>query len=193
MCVCHDKSDRFYDNYAVVEKRQGLTAFLETICPRYSVHLITRQTELLTTAIMEAAMIPLLTTQKHSFCNVGDAIIDRSGIRLESIYVTNLPKTAISIYASAAKQWPRTVLVDSTLMNHVSRPANGILIPAFTGYMTLIDAQNDDALPGAASLLTDLAPEKIDVQKVLTERFNLPTRLQEQHGIFLKTYPNPWW
>jgi NLI interacting factor-like phosphatase len=184
-----DEADRFYDNYAVVEKRQGLTQFLEMICPRYQVHLITKQTELLGTAIMKAAMSPLLTTQKHSFSNLGKLMIDRSGIESQSHLVTNLPKTLSSIASST--KWSRIVLVDSTLMNHVSRPANGILISAFTGYKSLNDAQNDESLHGVASLLQDLEPNTIDVQKVLTERFNLPTRLQEQHQIYCKNRSNP--
>jgi NLI interacting factor-like phosphatase len=202
-----DKSDRFFDNYAVVEKRQGLTPFLETICPRYQVHLITDKTKLVATAVMKTAMSPLLTTDKHSFCNAKAYWTDRCGINVVGRQIMNLPKTFASVYKEempgatlshlwgtgpTAQQWARTVLVDATLMNHVSRPANGILVPEFSMYKSQGDVEKDDALFEVAFLLQDLAPADIDVQKVLAERSDLSTRLQEEHGTFCEQHQYPW-
>jgi NLI interacting factor-like phosphatase len=202
-----DKLDRFFDNYAVVEKRQGLTVFLDTICALYQVHLITDMTKFVATAIMKAAMSPLLKTDKHSFCNAKTYWTDRCGINVEYRQVMNLPKTFASVCKEempaatpfqllssgpTAQQWERTVLVDSTLMNHVSRPANGILVPEFATYKSQHDAEKDNALHDVAFLLRDLAPTEIGVQKVLAERFNLSTRLQEEHGTFCEQYRHPW-
>jgi NLI interacting factor-like phosphatase len=191
-----DVSDRFYDNYAVVERRKGLSTFLETICPQYQVHLITDKTEFLATAIMNAAMKPLQPSQKHVFCNIKSSWTDRSGLKQEYRHGTNLPRILCGLYEDEwmikdkfikkvpPKQWSRTVLVDSTLMNQVSRPGNGIIIPEFPSYNSREDAENDQSLHVAAELLQELEPNEIDVQKVLAERFNLAERLQTDHEQF---------
>jgi NLI interacting factor-like phosphatase len=190
-----DVSDRFYDNYAVVERRQGLSAFLETICQQYQVHLITDKTEFVTTAIINAAMKPLQPSHKHAYCNNKSWWTDRSGLERESRSGTNLPQTLWELYNDEwilyqlfrkvpPKQWERTVLIDSTLMNHVSRPGNGITIPEFPSYGSREDAENDQSLHVVAKLLQELEPNEIDVQKVLAERFNLPERLQTDHEQF---------
>jgi NLI interacting factor-like phosphatase len=191
-----DASDRLYDNYAVVERRKGLSTFLETICPQYQVHLITDKTEFLTAAIINAAMKPLQPSQKHVYCNNKSCWTDSRGVKVEYRCGTNFPRILWELYKDEfmimyrfyllipPKQWARTVLIDSTLMNHVSRPANGILVPEFTEYISREEAEKDDALHIAAELLKELEPNKIDVRKVLAERFNLAARLQADHEQF---------
>jgi hypothetical protein len=108
---------------------------------------------------------------------------------------TNLPRTLWELYNDEwilyqlfrkvpPKQWERTVLIDSTLMNQVSRPGNGIIIPEFPSYNSREDAENDQSLHVVAELLQELEPNEIDVQKVLAERFNLAERLQTDHEQF---------
>jgi NLI interacting factor-like phosphatase len=194
-----DASDRFYDNYAVVERREGLSTFLETICPQYQVHLITDKTEFLATAIMNAAMKPLQQSQKHVFRNSNSLWRDSSGVKEEFRRGVDLPRIMWRLYKDEwmiyrlirqipPKLWERTVLVDSTLMNHVSRPANGILLQEFTGCKSRGDDDKDDSLQVVAELLQELAPNKIDVQKVLAARFNLPARLQADHLLFTEQH-----
>jgi NLI interacting factor-like phosphatase len=191
-----DASDQSYGNYAVVERRSGLSTFLETICPQYQVHLVTDKTEFLATAIMNAAMKPLLPSQKHAFGRVKAYWYDSRGVKMESRRGTDLPYIMWHLYNDEwmilyhlfrkvpPKQWARIVLVDGPLMNHVPRPTNGILIPEFPSYNNREDAEKDDALHVVAELLQELEPNKIDVRKVLLERFNLPARLQADHELF---------
>jgi NLI interacting factor-like phosphatase len=185
-----EKSDRSYDNYAVVERRHGLTKFLEEICPRYDIHLITDKTKFVATAIMQAALSPMEPSHKLVSLHTGTSWVDQSGVKAEWRRGTDLPQILWRLYRDQfpykipEEQWARAVLVDSTMVNHVSRPANGILVPEFNGYKSLKDVEEDDALHVATALLQELEPNNVDVQKLLTERFNLPTRLQADHELF---------
>jgi NLI interacting factor-like phosphatase len=187
-----NESSRFYDNYVVVEKRHGLAAFLETICPQYQVHLITDKTKLVATAIVNTALSPLKSTQMHA--KILTVWVDDSGLEAELQRSMHLPRTVLEIckdqwniehYSKVPeKYWSRIVLVDSDFMNHASRPANGVLVPEFTEYECQEHAEQDDALSVVATLLHDLEPNAVDVQKVLVERFDLCARLQPHHEKF---------
>jgi NLI interacting factor-like phosphatase len=163
---------------------------LEEICPRYDIHLITDKTQFVATAIVQAALSPMEPSHKLESLHRGTSWVDQSGVNEEWRRGTNLPRIFWKLYQDQfpgkipEEQWARTVLVDSTLMNHVSRPANGILVPEFTGYKSLKDMGEDDALHVAAALLQELEPSNVDAKKVLSERFNLPTRLQADHELF---------